>query len=320
MTRALRFFRLFSAPVLALGALACTSTTAPEGAAASEDAIIGGAAAPGAELDAVGSLILVTPAGAQMFCSATLIAPTRVLTAKHCSQIAAFASPDGQTHMFTEFGTVYFAIGENAAAPRKLVKAARADVAGLATGGGAQIGSDVGVYTLTEAVTDVTPIPAATTPLTDADLGSKFTAIGYGVQDAAGTAGTRQAGSITFALRTGSAFKAAYGTFDAFKAFIEDVSGGPVPTEQEPALQAVFEQPLLEGYEAYFAGSDDVQSCSGDSGGPLLRKVDGHLTVAGVASWVPQKFSNSALCARGVVYATFGASALELIAPPAAAR
>jgi hypothetical protein len=114
--------------------------------------------------------------------------------------------------------------------------------------------------------------------LTEADVGARFVAISYGVRDLANAAGERTMGNIALTTTLG-----------------------------QPGV------PLLASYEALFStDGTNVQPCSGDSGGPLLRKVDGALQVHGVASWVLAK-GGSAPCGGGVVYATFGESAKQLI-------
>lgn len=72
--------------------------------------------------------------------------------------------------------------------------------------------------------------------------------------------------------------------------------------------------PLLDGYEAQLGGAPgDAQACHGDSGGPLLRNVDGQLVVYGVVSsgvsGVKEVCQNA-----GTVYATFGTDAQAMFA------
>jgi secreted trypsin-like serine protease len=301
-------FVLVTMTLAALGAAACTSTSAAPATGSGE--IIGGIPVTSPKLDAVGSLqIDLGGPTKQAFCTGTLISATTVLTAKHCAKIQL---EDGSWHYFTEFGPVYFAIGSDALAPTKLVQAQRA--LGTDLGEGSVMGSDVAIYSLSEPINDVKPIPVGPN-LTEAEVGASFVAIGYGVQDTVGTAGKRTMGNITMSLREGQPWKTAYGSFDAFKAFLEEMNERPLTPEEIPAAQQMFEETLLPTYEAFFGAKEgDVQACSGDSGGPLLRKVGDTLTVHGVASWVPQKFKTNQLCARGVVYATFGASAADLIA------
>ena len=62
---------------------------------------------------------------------------------------------------------------------------------------------------------------------------------------------------------------------------------------------------LLDGYEAYVGNAPgNAQPCFGDSGGPLLRMVNGELTIYGVTSGGIS--SPNLMCDYGAVYATFG--------------
>lgn len=296
--------------MLAVGLMGCAADAAvPEG---SESALIGGVEVRSPELDAVGVLLMEDPAtGAQLpGCTATLISPLHVLTAKHCV-IARPASTtdDGRDRYFIDLLTVYFAVGNDARAPLRRFKVASAKVAELATGG---YGSDVAIYTLEEPATGISPIPVARTPLGTADIGERFHTVGYGVRDAAGSLGLRTLGTVTLSLVDGKPYQAAFGTYEEFAQHMRSLRD-----RDEAELRALWEQPLLSGYEAYFAPREgDAQPCSGDSGGPLLRKVDGELRTFGVGSWVPEKSRTSYLCARGAIYATFGPSAMALLDDP----
>ncbi len=293
---------------------ACAAPAPSSETEATADAIIGGVEINSPKFNAVGSMQLEYNGQRQSFCTGTLIAPNQVLTAKHCAiAMLAAEAPDGKDHLFTEFVPVFFGIGNDATTAR-LAQAETAFVSSLSEGG-AGYGSDVAIYILKEPVNDVTPFPVARQHLTAEDVGQPFMAMGFGVRDAAGSSGHRTMGNITMKLHEGNAFEAAYGSYEAFKAVIEGNVGRPLTAEEDGEVKAYFEsQRLLQGYEAYFSATGtDAQPCSGDSGGPLLRKVNGQITVFGVASWVPNKAQDSQLCARGIVYATMGPAAVELL-------
>jgi V8-like Glu-specific endopeptidase len=89
--------------------IACSSTTEET----SEEDILGGVTVSATALQAVGALNLKD----QFFCTATLISPTLVLTAKHCAyQVDA---TDQKAYLMTHFGAVTFNIGNSASSPER---------------------------------------------------------------------------------------------------------------------------------------------------------------------------------------------------------
>lgn len=297
---------------LALASGCAASSPSPEPTTGQEE-IIGGVLAPSAKLDAVGSLVIEAQGTRSPFCTATLIAPEVVLTAKHCAiQLADPSVPGSVNTPFTQLGTVYFAVGADASAPKRQVKATDIVLANLDVGG-IGYGSDVAAYRLEAPITDIEPLPVAAAPLAQADVGTAFVGIGYGVRDRAQSSGLRTMGNVTLSMLEGKAYEAAFGDVGAYLSHYGEALGRPLTPEEDAALRQRFETPLLSTYEAFFAAKEgDAQLCSGDSGGPLLRKVDGKLSVFGVASWVPSKVERDP-CSRGVVYATFGTAARELV-------
>jgi hypothetical protein len=254
--------------VLAVSALGLGACSASSSSDTSADDVQGGVPVTSKKFDAVGSLVAEIPGyPPQPFCTATLISDRLVLTAKHCAMEPASLSEDGQDHYYIDQFKVSFSIGSDAVKGR-MIQAESAQVAALMDGG-IGYGADVAVYRLSEAVTDVTPIEVSSAPLTESDVGNSYFAIGFGVRDAAGNAGVRTAGNITMTLRKGAPYHVAYATYEAFKAWIEERIGRPVTQEEEAIVHEMYDQELLDQYEAFFSPKDgDVQVCSGDSGRP----------------------------------------------------
>jgi hypothetical protein len=289
----------------ALALAACSSeASGPVHVGVSEEAIIGGVALSDASMDAVGSLVYVYryPGSADSysspFCSGTLISNREVLTAEHCIQNIGFT---------TEIG---FAIGATASRPKKVVSVVALESEQSVKGGYLGLGSDVAVLHLGEPVKGVEPL--TTGVLAAEDVGRRFIGIGFGTQDVQGTSGTRRGGSMTFGGTGGRLFERAFGSFEGFLAAIPNIDEiryqvGDTSTSYGLAqAQALYDgRVLLDDYEGYFGGQNgDAQSCHGDSGGPILRIVDGKKVVFGVTSWGTHRFGS--FCDYGAVYGVFG--------------
>lgn len=219
------------------------------------------------------------------FCTATLIGPRTVLTAEHCAQVR------------DEYPgyTIAFAMGYEAAKPREVVTVSRFVNETTITGGGLGLGADVSLALLEKAITSVKPLAIAA--LAAKDVGKEAVVVGYGVQDAKGTAGTRKAGGLTIAGLKGNAMELAYGSFEAYSA----ATGGDRASYDASQL--------LEGYEVYLKSG--AQPCRGDSGGPILMKSGSTSKIVGVGSYVPAIDGN--LCKNGAVYAAMGPAVQELV-------
>ena len=136
------------AVIAALSMFACgepleSKKGAPSDLNASAEEIIGGFDAPGGSLNAVGTLGMKNRTGQyNFFCSATLIGPQTVLTAKHCAVVLKGAL---RGMKLVNLVPVYFAVGPDSVHPTELVEAIAADTSPLSQGGLVEMGNDVAV-------------------------------------------------------------------------------------------------------------------------------------------------------------------------------
>lgn len=289
---------------LPLASFACATDAGTE-----ESDIIGGVDARSAKLDAIGTIGTKDWEGKyDFFCTATLIAPKVVLTAKHCA-----AAGPGQTPRLAG-EKIYFAVGWNVDEPKQVVEAVDVLLSPLDDGGMVKFGSDVAVYILAEAVKDVTPMPYAAAHLAADQVGKTFTAVGYGVQDRNRTVGTRKAGSLTLQAVEGQPMHRLFPTKDDLVASMLAVEGQAWVDANQARLAEFYDFTLIPGHEAYLGmGKTDAQPCSGDSGGPLVASLDGKLQVVAVVSG-SFKGATYPCSTVGEAYATLGDKAQTILA------
>jgi hypothetical protein len=305
----------------------------------SEQLIIGGVAANSPKLNAIGTLGFIETyedweTGEQVetyfpFCTASLIASKTVLTAKHCVQaVQDYAAEAGYIPAF--------GIGPDAWNPQRKVEIVAWETAPVNTGGILEIGHDVGVVHLAQAVTDLPLVKYA--QLTQADVGKRFGAIGYGIMNAANARGPRLAGNVTVNALEGKWYELMFGNYDAFRKWVHDMGydwfdgggdgdvgdgdgdgdgdddgdgdGGYDPDQYWRELYENTQ--LLPGYEADVGRKKgDVQPCRGDSGGPLVKSAGGELVSYGVTSAAIH--GTTLDCDKGSIYAVFGPEVLTFI-------
>lgn len=294
-----------------ISAVTGCSAVQEESSASSEDAIINGADATSSSYNAIGALGHYYTVGFRSFCTATLIAPKVVLTAKHCA-LDDPTNPTSPTQL--DAGPTYFLVGPNSQQPEKVVQAKAITTSSIFHGGFTGLGSDVAIYELAEPITDITPLKVNATPPSAAQVGESFIAMGYGVQDARGRSGTRKFGKVTMRAVAGAPAPMAFANVDAYVASIQAFNPeAPLTPEQIDSIRAGWTRPMLDDYEVYTGNATaDVQVCNGDSGGPLLHEESGELVVYGVASTTMAK--TGYLCSNGGMYATFGANTRHYIA------
>jgi hypothetical protein len=299
-----------SALALILLGLPLAACQADDGTPVSDESdIIGGVDAKSAKLDAIGTVGTKGYDGSySYFCTATLIAPKIVLTAKHC------ATYDPAERPRIEEEEIFFAVGADSRAPKQIVRAERVLLSPVNEGGFVKFGSDVAIYVLEAPVEGVKPMPWLGGHLAAEDVGGKYTAVGFGVHDRERNSGIRKAGTLTLNAVSGKPMQAIFPTREELYAHLEEHDGKDWVASNQKRIDEFYDFELLADLEAYLGmGEGDAQPCSGDSGGPLVKKIGEELHVVAVVSG---SFKGRAYpCSTvGEAYATLGASVQELIA------
>lgn len=221
-------------------------------------------------------------------CTGTLVAPTKVLTAKHCR----VAAPS-------------FALSWNTSDRR--IKLMHPEAAPDKPNASAGFASDVLIYELETPITDVEPMAVWPRSFVDADAGQRFSAVGY--SHGPTQSPVRSAAEVVLRFASGRPGDRRWGSPAAFADWW--VSQGGYRNE----AGKISEMTLLEGYEVWVESESQGFICAGDSGGPLV--VDD--AVVGVASWGIHSPAASSRCgARGTSYATLGGDTKALVARHAA--
>jgi secreted trypsin-like serine protease len=299
----------YGAGLALLGLLAC-GVSSVEDAQVHDDAIVGGVSAKGSKLDAIGALGRISGEKFDYFCTATLISPRLIITAKHC------AGRTGQKP-YSETETIWFGIGDDSKAPKRKGKIDKTWMAPFEEGGFVQRGHDVAVMSLADPVEDIVPIPVAADHVDKALVGQRVSAVGYGVRDTARSSGLRRAGTLTLQSTTGPLLKGVFPTEDEAVAFAKREGGQAFSDgSDDKRVREFWARDLLADRELFAGvGAGDAQPCSGDSGGPLVGRVGDGLAVLAVVSG-SFKLGNSWVnpCSvLGEVYATLSKDVQVLI-------
>ena len=265
--------------------------------------IIGGYSATSTALDHTGALVIQYEDGyIEPFCTATLIGPEAVVSAKHCTEIAMWGYD------------IYFAIGPDAYLPDELVQVVSYDMAPVDDGGFVGLGQDVGVLYLDHlpesGITPVLPKPSS-----ELTVGDRMIGLGYGVFSTNYLYdGQRRIGRETVAAVDGLTFEAMFGDFESFvewwltgETTDADILESFDDEDYLNDLMDIYESELLlDGDEAVTGeAAGDTQSCYGDSGSPLMKYTAGigWQTYGVVSGGVG---SLRSVCDYGTVFATFG--------------
>jgi Trypsin len=291
------------------GSLAGEAQANVEEVAQHEDALLGGHVVTDPKLAAVGALVYYLPeiGVLDVFCSATLIGPNAVLTARHCTPSIDFAA-EAEVQAAIAFG-------EDAFAPTLVVPITGyvTAPAGPGVNNGLLLdgGRDVAVAYLESTPAGITP---AKLGRFDNDmLGKKFKVAGYGVYESNYIYGQKHAGGVTARAIKGQWYKLLFnGDYDAYLEWYFTDSPSAIPSETE-ALDWWKIYKLENKYELLAGGlPGEALGCFGDSGGPIFTGTKPcDLTVYGVSFATEGSTSN--VCMGGGAYLVFNKEMLKFV-------
>jgi secreted trypsin-like serine protease len=303
-----RFSRTSAMVLLALAA--CSDGDVAGG----EDDLKGGIVAREAIYAPVGALGYVTDTGFSVSCTGTLVAPTWVITAKHCVTTDAEGSAmDRITQNFM------FVPGWQAATAKKRYAVKAAAVSNLSEGGFIEYGNDVALIELAEAPTEIRPAEVRSSSLAKSDLGARRAVVGFGF-DERDKNGIRKRGRVTIRSVNGRALSGVFESRTLLDALVVRAEGSSAALARDDdrsgQIARFFDHVLAQDHESFVGlGNGDAQPCRSDSGAPVLStegagaaaRLRVHAVISGSL-----KLSSSPCGNYGAFVGTFGPSSQEL--------
>ena len=302
MIRSRVFVGMLAVVGASLSACAGEAGDAPEQASETAQPIIGGTPAVGDKYAAVGALVEAFDdpyygvLAFNTFCSATLVGPQAIVTARHCAKyLDSPTYPDLQ---------VFFAIGENGYFADQYIPVTSYEAAptpsptnGLLLDGG----RDVAVMQLGSEPEGV--VPAKIGRFTKHMLGQKFELVGFGRNDDFND-GARYHGYGRARQMHGLWYSALFdhNPWKYWNWYWTDANTEPTWKEGREWWRTYR---LESGFELLLGGDDgEALGCYGDSGGPMVRGHNANsLTVYGVG--FATEASKSRVCDNGSAFLVF---------------